>query len=834
MLRAVLAFVLVATETAIIAADEPRHVGDYGDAERLQLNGAETFTPEQLREALAGDLEFQRAARPSAPFRGLPQLVAARLAEGYRKAGFPDVAVDCQFNEQAHALEVEINEGPRYRCGQIVLKGIQAVSAAQLRRWLLEPQPPHDRLIQDVDGEDADEDEEETEPAWQPGEPAAFTSGAAKTLSGSVDEALADQGYFFARQSTRVVPDPASGTAVLEVTLEDEGPPGLVESIEVTGTRTNSRQQVLDFLEIEPGVQFTRQLQAQLVQRLQRSARFWDLQVQAQPPTEPGGGVRLNIQVVELEGAPSLAEPLSEVQRAALKLCDWLNGLPESDEELVIDAAWPDPVPGRVHAVLAPSRGWILRTRGELATGQAWDYAAMAAFGENGIYSISNRRKLAVTDVPFTAKLQLNTAPRFDKAKVEWLTNLTFGAGVSSRDEDDPPGEVVEPDFSFQAVTFLREVVRAPEAWTVRDGVLRFEREGMLLLVDAESGRLRELRVEAGGGAAAPQDAVHVRTAAGALQREVAALRAECREFADALDTDAPLSSLAGFIIGEAAALSAGAGADDDGIQLREHLELLRLVCAGLDELADDETDEDAEKFHIPVDFAPSDNPLRYAVGLVPSGADALFRRGSWPWTLSREAAFALGDGVSVGLATELGRVHREEQLGPIGDYAMALLGGFVREELAATYATRGLRKLDGDGFRHDARELLSGPLSQQLVQSLVGKLRELDDEQFELLAELVPDEWQPLAAAVRQHVRGDRDTGPMEAMVNVLAVSWQQVWREQARGQFAADRRAAAVAAKVVAASDRRVVARPVAALLLAQAPDDDHAGHADQHAGQ
>ena len=63
-------------------------VGDWGDPQRIVIEGTHAWSADEVRAELAADLEVILAAHPAAPFKPYPELLASRVRDGYRNEGF--------------------------------------------------------------------------------------------------------------------------------------------------------------------------------------------------------------------------------------------------------------------------------------------------------------------------------------------------------------------------------------------------------------------------------------------------------------------------------------------------------------------------------------------------------------------------------------------------------------------------------------------------------------------------------------------------------------------------------------------------------------------------
>ena len=107
--------------TATVSAGVP--VGVIGGPDHLAIAGAKTFSARQIKDALSLSLALQAAAERGVPRDQYLRMVEQLVWAGYRKAGFPKVQVSVGTEAGAHAVTVNVKEGPRYLAGKFAFAG---------------------------------------------------------------------------------------------------------------------------------------------------------------------------------------------------------------------------------------------------------------------------------------------------------------------------------------------------------------------------------------------------------------------------------------------------------------------------------------------------------------------------------------------------------------------------------------------------------------------------------------------------------------------------------------------------------------------------------------
>lgn len=327
----------------IVAPDGP--VGSIGRCRRIAFEGNQAFSTEELRKALSMDISFMLASRPSEPLEKFLQLIAERLHLGYRNSGFPDARVEAHHragNEDLPIL-VSIEEGPRYRQGQIRVRGGQGIDEERLIAALQgekrndddvtmvarireamesrEDELPEassvgiDPLVKWGDEEDAD---------WIPGKPVPFQPNEISPLLLDVLYHLAEQGHPLASCETshRLLP---GGLADLMIDIVDLGPEAVVGQVAIDGADKHSEDEIRKLAGLKLGQPvLPRDLDAAMV-ALWRSGRFCPFTIDSRRRGSGAREIDFHIRLCELKKVPPLSEPVTAEQQCVLKFIDWIN-----------------------------------------------------------------------------------------------------------------------------------------------------------------------------------------------------------------------------------------------------------------------------------------------------------------------------------------------------------------------------------------------------------------------------------------------------------------------------------------------------------------------------
>ena len=163
--------------------------------------------------------------------------------------------------------------------------------------------------------------------------------------------------------------------------------------------------------------------------------------------------------------------------------------------------------------------------------------------------------------------------------------------------------------------------------------------------------------------------------------------------------------------------------------------------------------------------------------------ADACFPRGSWPWTVGRETAFALAN-QSQYLQPTLQEFYRDEQIGPLGALLVSCLVQRLDPRLANRFAIRGLRDTSVDGFRHDFLPLVDeSALAGRLLARTAIVLQEVDEPTVLRWIGNVPAADRAWVAAAVEQLRQQRQQ-PVDVAINLAL---EQAWLAGLRARVVA-----------------------------------------------
>ncbi|HVX10011.1 MAG TPA: hypothetical protein VHC22_02305 [Pirellulales bacterium] len=742
------------------ASAAPPLVGDMGTVDRIEITGTKFATQEQLRESLSGDLQFLLAAEPAAPLEPLLTTICRRIEAGYRRAGFADATIAARPDLAAHRIRVQVNEGPRYIAQGIRILGQSHVAPQDLARWLGTPHPvlrDDARIVwQPSEGLIVIDDVAE-QPIWLPGKPARFNHWSREQLRRQVYVAFAEAGYFFPKLKVDIVALRNRGEAELVVEVEDEGPPGIIGSVEVLGAERHSPDAILRYLELAPGQPLKHSRLANLQIRLYESARFVFVAAVPVPSEDGDAAVNLRLKLIEVADGPLLGEQFSAEEQGLLRLRSWLVDQVHSGKEDLVLTLRDASLGVRTMQTVVSARGVFVRAdvsdpSRALSKGVLFKLRSLTGTappkeetlhclaglemtaGEITLYSPMRDRLFATSpgEKQLSLRLKLQPDPRQQrKLAVSIDPEL-------SRIDPRQGAKPIAVDLDLAPAAFLI-LAHLPEAPCVVDhGVLRIKTKNALLEADATTGRLLKASV---------YDNKHEQEATlSAASRRLETSIADMRRIAEGdrndRDPRRPMTSLSAFGICELAHLwraweGVALAADKQGFDVWQGL----LGAYFLPDL--DATTNTADTYLIPAEplspeRAPrSENALAIAAETLGT-CQEIFAADSWPCRLARAAVLYYAND-DRGAQRELMRID-SNTTGPLGHLAAALVAGMIEPTLVHRFASGGLEKLTIADFRRDYSILLESrsPAVASAMQGL-GRLSKLDPAHAQAAVSVLP-----------------------------------------------------------------------------------------------
>ena len=318
-------YVVEATPESVEKLDEVfRFMDFYKDPQSLQFEGQQSYTLEQIADGLSQSTVYWAAAHRSAAVESFPGIVCRLVRAGYLHAGFADVEVRLL---RAGGVETPftflIKEGEPYQCGQITFDPNNAFSSREKLKQVL-VNPP------DGDGSDY------VPVAWKMDRPALMDEALNPlNFEHNVNTFLAESGSHLKGEVT-ITRRTNLKVADMHVAFKEKHRPFVLGTIEVEGSLNNSREDVLEYLQLKTGMAFDDGLGKRVEKKLRASARFLKHEISFEKD-QGKGLVKMGLQLRDFKDAPPLKQSFSPGDQAILSFFDELQDLTYWKKDLVMD-----------------------------------------------------------------------------------------------------------------------------------------------------------------------------------------------------------------------------------------------------------------------------------------------------------------------------------------------------------------------------------------------------------------------------------------------------------------------------------------------------------------
>jgi len=321
------------------------------------------------------------------------------------------------------------------------------------------------------------------------------------------------------------------------------------------------------------------------------------------------------------------------------------------------------------------------------------------------------------------------------------------------------------------------------------NGVLTVSCDDFEIKVDEQTGTIQSIR----SASMLPLGiaAVSVKVEKGAVARIVSRARQRAKKLPNRADDNHPFRSLAAYLVSQFRQQTA----------IRRNVKLdwsLAIAAASVEQpdvqqkiqaILGLKSERSSKKiFWIPADFdgAHDLNSSDLIYSFLPSVADELFPRGSWPWMTLRETALVrlsekgMADGsvknYKKSASQELGRMLSANDAGPVTLVTMASAYQQFpsNEKLIALIASQGLSDLSDQAVLKDSQLFVRGEHGLAIIcRAAAATCGGYSDEEQQEILDCLPREWQqPMS---RLFARRDEkpDELPGDAIEAVLLESW-------------------------------------------------------------
>lgn len=813
-----------------------RQIGDLADLKTLRFQGNKTFSDGAIRDYLNVDPLTASAGHRTAYLKDYVAMLASRVAAAYRHVGFNDVDVKVDFTEKDKRIDVVIEEGPRYRYGEIKASGNATVPAAELVRWLTQPTPDPKKTV-GLDPEDAERGVttwigadgypapcEKAE--WPTGEIASFSTFKTTAIKSLLRRAYAEHGLLDPVIDVNIVAH--GGKAELVIAVRNEGAAAVIDEVVVAGNSRTAAAEIIKLVDVKPGSRFDRALRTRVERALWRSARFRSYTVGYAPATEAtanytsklaeaakaeaeknktadtgtkpkdaaatfgadprlvtvtaGNKAKLNVTVVESHYAPPLGTALTPEQAAMLKFRTWLADCGRRGDDVRASFRYKSLL--AVEIIVSPEAGWLcdVSVAGKHDGDKPHRYGFRSTKDKIGFYAFDRGTKFECTSPTSHSNLQMSLVESNDpkqplEAKFGFVTRYHL---TGSTEPTLQLRSYVSPAAAIVAATPRPAETGTKTATKVADGVLVIYGENLFARIDASTGKLLAARLDGGSLLA---DALQylsgtgldVEIRPGLLTEQLKQWDAKAAKLTNRYDEQRPWRAVGNFLLDDIAWLEFDEELTKD---LRQPLRMMRQARdAGLIEPLVETWQLFGYGENVP-DTTFGDHQL----GIPSRFAERAFPRDSWAWVQTRE----------FGLAFEKHTRYTRETLeagiddadwGPLAlSCASAAAKKFDFYYMAGPWAEKGMERGASDDFARDCKPLAAeSHLSGRFLHAAAKFIRGLSEDDAKVAIEAA-DQSAPAAAAFLKALRDQ----PKKPVAEVLAASLHKSWTKEAQTRLA------------------------------------------------
>ena len=778
VIRGVMLSVLGLTGIDTILAEEPVR----RDTWQIQFEGSSYFDADTIRTALSLDIPAQEATAIYVRSEQYHDVVRDRIVRGYQHSGFSDIEVAIGADPTTGAITAKINEGKQRFCSAIHISGLTA-RECEFVESLIRNDSNKKNPLQEM---------QPTLEYWHHGSAMSFVEPAEQKYRQTIREALTAVGYPEA-QFEFVCPETTVDDKLkveLQITVTDSGASLTVGDITFTGLEQHTPEQLIEFLELRPGMPLTLELREQIVRKLLDSGRFLVAEVKHGPYFfDPEVPLELQINVREYDRTVPLGKEMSESQQALMKLSQWLSGWEASNEDMHFKFTGPTEqanevvhatVPPELHSfcdsamgtgapghfcldiITSPAEGSLFTL---LVTDSKGDVTmrrtVLLTKSVQGLLAWQSRKKWLHAD-PASLQAMIGFQGMWPN-ETDHRSRFHFTFGVDSKLPKGLKSEIrVTPAAVMDA---FHDNIRSVSN---QNRVQRLTMEYGELLLNSESGALRELKV------GAEDTCMELHSGTGLLAKELARIQDETKDWPNQNQPDRAWTGLASMIVED---IRSAQMDDDDALHLC--LDLLRNEAAVARFSKGLETVEERRSMVI-----PPDGPGKT------SGESVFSRELTWIAVASPSGSFPHRFGILTNqtkatgdiqlLSRFLAELLETDQNGAINCLLVAhTFGGAV--ESSGRIARAGLERLTTARFERDIEPLINQPCYfREVVCSLLAWLQQASDEDVDRIVRVAalylkdqddqPINIRPLLALIRSQ----SDRTPEEVLASLPPVIWE------------------------------------------------------------
>ncbi|MHC4620631.1 MAG: ankyrin repeat domain-containing protein [Planctomycetota bacterium] len=795
----------------------PKTIGHLDSKDALLFQGNESYSKQQICKALYSDKDVIFAITPTAPLSGFLKILESKVRLGYLNDGFLSPSVEASYVGEPEHILISIAEGPRYTKGPLVITGASDALKEELTQCLSNLDSRGfdamglSEVMKSIDKGDLNAaltKDVYMALLWGSSKPPSFAPSFVKTSTQYLHNLLKVLGYYNSGFTLKLVPDHTTRTVQLHIAFQTEGTRPRIGTINLSGNRINSDEQVLTYLGVKTGQPIDKVLIQNLQTKLMNSGRFRFMEIKPEVNTADPLQSTLNITLEETSPATPLGQTLTDKEALMQKVGQFMDRYQswEKDIRFHLDfqklqklesfADWVQrygiPIPN-IEGVYSSQKGIIFSE----SVDEMQTLNTVVITPEYIRYLCPPLNQSIICEEPKgEVVVQLSMSPDTRKEN-GW--SIVLGMGVSSGTKDifsyyrENPFSY-QPTINFHPAWWLHLANDPENKITFLDDTraLVKGKNKVEVEVDRQSGEIIEIR----------SIIANVKFQKGYFDEHVAQLEKSISEH-NYIPTNTRTGS--GLLLSSILPMYL-THTPRSSFTLEKKKQMAATwvgMLSGIAECTTSKEDDTAawpeKRFPLAIDESLAQGgmmqvllPWVYQACHDNLPRDSWVRtlshvRDSWVRTLSHVSVLIVsGHAQSPSVSLELQELYYSDQIGPIGYLLTAQFLRHLGYPGFRVFARRGLQTMSAEDFRKDWKPLLiKDSKTKDMIRCSLEEFQTYSAEDIQLVASVFPAEIALLTEATAQKLKEAETEQLHESLDPILTDFWEKTLKEQMRQQL-------------------------------------------------
>jgi serine/threonine-protein phosphatase 6 regulatory ankyrin repeat subunit B len=774
----------------------PKTIGYLDSKDALVFRGNDSYSKQQICKALYNDKDVICAITPKAPLSGFLKIIESKVRLGYLNDGFHSPSVKASYVVEPEHVLISIVEGPRYTKGPLVITGASDLLKEELTQCLnnLDSRVVDAMGIPDVmkSIDKGDLNAALTRDVymallWGSSKPPSFAPSFVKTSTQYLHNLLKVLGYYNSEFTLKLVPDHAERTVRFHIDFQTEGKRASIGTINISGNKINSDEQVLTYLGVKTGRPIDGVLIQSLQTKLMNSGRFRFMEIKPEVNTADPLWSTLNITLEETSPATPLDQELTDKEALLQKVGQFMARYQSWEKDVRFQLHFQKskifaelaqrygvPIPN-IEGVYSSQKGIIFSE----SVDEMQTLNTVVITPEYIRYLCPPLNQNILCEEPKGKGLvELSVSPSTHKEN-GWFIKL--GTSVSSGTKHN--------SFSYQPTINIHpalwfNIANDPESKVTfiddKRAVIKTKNNAEIE-VDRQNGEIIELRHEP----------ATLKFQQGAFDERIAQLEKSISEH-NYIQTNTRTGI--GLLLNSILPMHL-THTPKSSFTLDQKKQIVATWVGMLSGIAECTTSKEdgiaawpEKHFPLPIDESLAEG------GMMPTLLAMLYQachdnlpRDSWIRTLSHVSMLmASGHAQSPSVSLELQELYDSDQIGPVGYLLTSKFFQQIGFPGFKAFAQRGLQTMSADDFRKDWKPLLTKDSKiKDSIRCSLEKLRTYSAEDIQLAASVFPSEFALLIEMVAQRLKETETEQLQESLDPILTDFWEKSFKEMMRQQL-------------------------------------------------